>query len=209
MQVFGERRPILSRSAIRPLIAAVACGLLVVLLGYAVGAMNEPALFWQLDRALVGHGATLAWWFTNLGYPYVLVPACLLVIVVAVVVPRWRVRGAVAIASLLISWRVADWLQRLFARPRRLDWIIKHETSFSYPSSHAAIAAGFYGLIAYLLLAHERSRAARALGWLCAGIAAGICWSRLALGAHYATDVLGGILLGTAVAAAGTTLVRR
>ncbi|MBV8372043.1 MAG: phosphatase PAP2 family protein [Candidatus Eremiobacteraeota bacterium] len=109
---------------------------------------------------------------------------------------------------LLLCWQLADFTQHYFMRPRRLDWVVKHETAFSYPSSHAAIAFGFYGLWAVMLSASELPRRTRTIASICLLVfVVAICWSRLALGAHYLTDVAGGALLALALVAAGRALL--
>jgi undecaprenyl-diphosphatase len=170
-------------------------------LGRAVGHGPDPSGLLTLEVALTDRSTLIAWWLTCCGYPYVLVPVCLALIVVALRSPQWRARVGFAIFSLLISWRGADLFQHLFARPRRLDWVVKHETAYSYPSSHAAIAIGFY-LVLAAFVACSRLRY-RALGaTLLVLLVGGILWSRLALGAHYVTDLLGGALWGVAAAGA-------
>jgi membrane-associated phospholipid phosphatase len=138
-----------------------------------------------------------------MGWAYVLGPACLALVVAAWRLPAWRWRVAFGIAVLLLCWQGADFFQHFFARPRRLDWVVKHETAFSYPSSHAAIAVGFYMLWAEIVRRSELPAAVRR--WLPAALyalALGILWSRLALGAHYLTDLAGGALWAVAVIAA-------
>jgi membrane-associated phospholipid phosphatase len=174
---------------------------LVLALGHAVGHGPDPAWLMAAEMSWVNHSALLAWWLTWMCYPYALGPLCLGLIAIAIRYPAWRGRIAFALLALLLAWRGADLLQHLFARPRRLDWVVKHETAFSFPSSHAAIVAGFYGVLALLVARSAlRSRAivAGAIGLL--GLA--ILWSRLALGAHYLTDLAGGVLWGGAVVAA-------
>ncbi len=188
-------------------VAAAAVALCAVLaLGAFVDRFGEPAALWALDRALVGRGATAAWWITQFGRVYVLAPLFVALGILAVALPAWRARIVFSLVMLLLSWRVADFLQHVFARPRRLDWVIFHETSFSYPSSHAAITVAFYALWAWLLARGLR----RPLGGAAAAgvslLAVAILWSRLALGAHYATDIAGGVLLGFAVLCAGTAV---
>ncbi len=129
-----------------------------------------------------------------------LLPIGIVVAIVAIAVPSWRSRLTFAILSLVLAWRGTDAWQHFFARPRRPDWVIKHELSFSYPSSHATIAIAFYVVLAIFV---ARS-ALPGRAWLAPALvllAVGIIWSRLALGAHYLTDVVGGLLWGCTIVA--------
>jgi membrane-associated phospholipid phosphatase len=154
----------------------------------------------QYEKAWVNHSTLIAWYFTWFGWGDVLVPLSVALAFIALKFPQWRRRIGFSIISLLLSWQGASYLQELFMRPRRLDWVVKHETAFSYPSSHAAIVAGFYWLWALLLSRSSlpyKATTSAAL-WV---LGAGILWSRLALGAHYATDLAGGVLWGIVVVA--------
>jgi membrane-associated phospholipid phosphatase len=178
-----------------------------LLLGRHVTHAGEPEALLGLEHAWLDHSSLIAWWFTWMGYAYVLVPACLALIVVAWRYPPWRSRVAFGIFVLLAAWLGADFFQHFFARPRRLDWVVKHETAFSYPSSHAAVAVGFYMLWAEIVRRSELPKPLRLyLSPLLDVLALGILWARLSLGAHYVTDLLGGALWAMAVIAAGMAL---
>lgn len=177
--------------------------------GYAVARNGEPAALWSFAQAVRGHAIGLAWALSNAGFFHTMAPlnaACLLL---AIFSKRWRFPALFVVAVTLLCWGAADGFQHYFARPRRDDWLIRHEHAFSYPSSHAAISVGFYALWGVLLL---RSTVPGWLRWsagpLLLLVALGIMWSRLALAAHYPTDVLGGGLLGTAVVLLALALVR-
>lgn len=174
-------------------------------LGRALGTGPDPAGLMPFETSLVNHGSLVASWLTWLGYVYVLAPACVVLLIVAWRAPAWLGRVVVSIVVLLACWQGADAFQHFFARPRRLDWVVRHETAFGYPSSHAAIATGFYLLWAVFV---SRSNLPGRRWWaaLVALVAFGIYWSRLALGAHYLTDVAGGILFAVSVAAVITAL---
>ncbi len=182
----------LLRAAIGVILVALS-----VLLGRYLGREPDSDAWMPLEHALVGVAQPLAIGFTWLCYPAVLVPLGIGLLVFAFIRRDWLLRVALLLGSMLVSWRVADALQRVFARPRRDDWVYKHELTFSYPSSHASITCGFYVFLG-VLVALQQTGPRRGWVLLTTGLlAAGILWSRLALGAHYATDLLGGILVGT------------
>ncbi|HZZ01041.1 MAG TPA: phosphatase PAP2 family protein [Candidatus Baltobacteraceae bacterium] len=187
--------------------AIVAFGVFVWLGSYVTRG-GEPVLFIGWESALLDRSTLIAWWLTWSCYVYALVPIAVALIVVAWRAPTWRGRIAFSLVMLLLCWQGADLAQHFFARPRRLDWVVRHETAFSYPSSHAAIAFGFYGLWAVMIWLSELSRSVRAFApALLVALVLGICWSRLALGAHYLTDLIGGALLACALLSAGVAVL--
>ena len=130
----------------------------------AVARYGEPAALFAWEGPLVDHSTLVAWWLTWACYVYVLVPLAIALLLVAWRVPAWRARIVLSVVMALLCWRGADLFQHVFARPRRLDWVVKHETAFSYPSSHAAIATGFYALWAVMLGVSDLPRAVRVAG---------------------------------------------
>lgn len=196
----------MSPRAVAAAIAAMAFAAFLAL-GFAVEHGEPPVLAgWEI--ALQNHGDLIAWWLTWACYPQLLLPLGIVLLVAAWRVPAWRGRILFSLAMLLLCWQGADLFQHFFARPRRLDWVVKHETAFSYPSSHASIAAGFYLLWAAMLYASDLPRGVRiVVPAALVALALGVGWSRLALGAHYLTDLLGGVLLAGAIVAAALALV--
>lgn len=187
---------------------AIVATLFFFALGWYVMRFGEPVALVAFEHATVNHGAAVAWWFTHTCYLYVLAPIGLILLVAAWRLPAWRVRILFSLVMLLLAWRGAAFFQHLYARPRRLDWVLIHERSFSFPSSHASISLGFYGLWA-LFIWQRGVRARRWITPLLAALVVGIYWSRLALGAHYVTDLLGGALLAIALVSAGSALLPR
>lgn len=196
--------------SIRWLIVAIVAAVLFVLLGWHVVYRGEPAALLAWGQSLVNHSTLVAWWLTWSCYVQVLVPVAVGLLIAAWLAPAWRARILFSVVMLLLCWRGADLFQHIFARPRPMDWVVKHETAFSYPSSHAAIATGFYALWGVMLFVSELPSTTRKVaGTLLVLFAVAICWSRLALGAHYITDLIGGALLGVALVSAGLAIVPR
>lgn len=182
--------------AARALLLSIIAYAIFLGIGIAV-AHGPPGPFDDASHVLIGRGALIAWFLTWTLYMQVLAPICLILVVIAIGKPEWRVRIAVSLALLLAMWFASDQLQHVFMRPRRLDWIVRHETAFSYPSTHATLAVTFYGYWAFVVFKSEiRARVRLWTSNLLIALIVGVLWARLALGAHYPTDVIGGLMLG-------------
>lgn len=186
------------RSAIvRFLAIALVAAILYAGLGLAVS--HVPPFGIDLAaRPLAGHAQKLAYILSESCYWYVLLGYGIAWIVLAVLVPGWRGRVIYAISTMLVTWQLSDFLKNLFRRPRPDYWVLIHEPTYSYSSGHAMFALLVYGLWAWFVWNSGLPRPLRlVLAPLLALWAGGIVWSRMALGAHYPTDLIGGILLGT------------
>lgn len=84
------------------------------------------------------------------------------------------------------------------------------ETSKSFPSGHSTIAIAFYGFLTYYILHHLSGRIKKSffvfIGVLLILL---IGFSRLYLGVHYLSDVLGGFLVGGIWLVVGITFRER
>ena len=87
------------------------------------------------------------------------------------------------------------------ARPSVFEWQTAAVSS-SFPSGHAMSATVVYGTVAYLVMRLQKHRWAKALTLSTAVLLILlICLTRVYLGVHYPSDVLGGIVVGLAWAA--------
>jgi undecaprenyl-diphosphatase len=110
----------------------------------------------------------------------------------------WRPLGLLmaAIAGAVVLYN----LVRIFvhrARPPSAAWI-GHYSGYSFPSGHATQTVAAYGMLA-LILGSGRSGRTKVLLWSAVGLVSLlVAASRIYLGAHWLTDVLGGYALGAA-----------
>ena len=87
--------------------------------------------------------------------------------------------------------------KRQFTRPRPLKVAYYAETGFSFPSGHSATALVLYGLLGYWWMRHHPdSRGRIGVGISVVSLILAVGFSRIYLGVHYLSDVLGGYLLG-------------
>nr|WP_275900946.1 phosphatase PAP2 family protein [Paenibacillus periandrae] len=97
----------------------------------------------------------------------------------------------VVVGSTLLN----ETLKVIFHRARLTLYRIVNANGFSFPSGHSMAAFSMYGILAFLLWRHISTSAGRGMLIICSIImitAIGI--SRIYLGVHYPSDVLGGFL---------------
>lgn len=87
-------------------------------------------------------------------------------------------------------------LKRILQRPRPTEFRIVEETGYSFPSGHSMVSMAFYGYLIYLIYRYIKNKYIK---WtLIIILSILICLigiSRIYLGVHYTSDVLGGFLL--------------
>ena len=132
-------------------------------------------------------------------------PIFVSVLVVAMVIWCWWRRErvlAIAVVTICAGEALLDLVLKSVIHRNRPEFGAQflHGRSFSFPSGHAFGSIVAYGLLAYLLIAFYRP-APKTRKWIHAGIAAlilAIGISRVYLGVHYPSDVIGGFAAGIA-----------
>ncbi len=143
-------------------------------------------------------------WFmsamTQLGGAVVLSLLCVGAVLLALARERARL-AATFVLALSASSLVSASLKALFGIARPLDAIVSVQQA-SFPSGHMLSGTVIYGLLAALLLGSRASRGMRALGTtLLLLVIVGIGLSRLYLGVHWPSDLLGSLALALIVLA--------
>jgi undecaprenyl-diphosphatase len=146
-------------------------------------------------------------WFTFLGRGEVAAAAALAACVLFLL---WRRRHLVAplLVALAGTGATVRAVKGLVLRARPGAELAHYvEASFAFPSGHSATAVALYGFLAYALARDAATRTRRAGVILVAlAVILMVGLSRLYLGVHFLSDVLGGYLLGLLWLVAGASL---
>lgn len=171
---------------------------------------GPPSAF---DLLAVGERArfpAFALFLTRAGLFPTYLTLCVLALVFGLVRRAYLPAASIFVAQIVAAWLASDALKALFHRARPDYYYSIHETSYAYASGHATLALACYGFLAYVAWRAPIALGVKRFVAIAAGVwTLAIGWSRLALGAHYPTDLIGGYLLALAVLALATSLLDR
>lgn len=208
---FPEFMKISSRSVIKIVVVAV-CALLFTLLAMDVIGDYNMSTFDQFVYHKVRHynGNFATGFFkiiTNMVHPVVMI----VVSIALLHILKEREYLAALIGNLILTGLLNLVMKERFMRirpPREIHLV--NEWGYSFPSGHAMFAAAFYGFIIFLLIQANLTRLEKILGTiLCVILVLLVGISRIYLGVHYATDIMGGFLLSTIYLILYTGVVKR
>ncbi len=133
---------------------------------------------------------------TRLGDPWV---ATVLVAGTALALMIWRRWADAAVLAFTLAPVLLNYLlKELVARPRPVHiWADLEVATFSFPSGHAVLAIYYFGFLIYLTGELARQPAVRrSVRFALVLLVVGVGVSRLYLGVHWPSDVIGGYLFG-------------
>ena len=156
--------------------------------------MNGDIIGYKLiSTFLISDFATpIAKFITNFGGAIFLI---VLTIVLFILIKNRKI-GLSIFSNLVIITVLNQLLKNILQRPRPTEYRIIEETGYSFPSGHSMISIAFYGYLIYLIYKYVKNKYVK---WtsivLLSTLICSIGISRIYLGVHYTSDVLGGFLI--------------
>ena len=156
--------------------------------------MNGDIVGYKLiSTFLISDFATpIAKFITNFGGAIFL---AVLTIILFILIKNKKI-GASIFANLAIITALNQLLKNILQRPRPTEYRIIEETGYSFPSGHSMISMAFYGYLIYLIYKYVKNKYVKWTSMVLLSILiCSIGISRIYLGVHYTSDVLGGFLI--------------
>ncbi len=178
-------------------VMAAACGLISVMIrtNTGIARLDQRAAQWGADHASASSTTALRV-VSQLGGT--MWGTVILVIIAAVELRRTRRRAVIAFLVMTVVGQnlIVNATKVVVSRARPSIDQLTGFSSYSFPSGHSAQAAALNGAIA-LLVGRGRSRRTQAvLAGIATAIAISVAASRVLLGVHWLTDVIGGLAVG-------------
>ena len=142
---------------------------------------------------------TVFWRFiTHSGDRYVVIILGIILLLIKSLREKYGVKFAIAALSSTALYQI---MKYIFQRPRPdLALRLIEQGGYSFPSGHSMNCLVSYGILIYLLLRYcENRRLAKLLSFGLGLLTILIGFSRVYVGVHYPTDIIGGWSLGIAV----------
>lgn len=174
---------------------------LFITMGFMVRDSAEGILF---DRAILDaiHSSTnpvilnIMKLISFIGSWKFIVPAVGFIVIISIINKRYFI-SKFLLMNTLGSFLFNYLLKQIFHRTRPLDFSLVAEGGLSYPSGHSMVVMSMYLAIAYLITREERNPRKKKKVYIITSIFIGLMGiSRLYLGVHWPTDVIGGFIMG-------------
>ena len=132
---------------------------------------------------------------TNIGSAYSLISLTFLISLIATI--KRKKLPINTIINLISVFIISQIFKAIIKRPRPAEIFLVNASGYSYPSGHTMVSFAFFTFIAYSLLEKIDNKILKMMIRLITLLLViAIGFSRIYLGVHHFTDVLGGYLLG-------------
>ena len=188
------------------ILAVVVFGLIVYSLNVGTIHIFDNYIYDAISKTINPALTVIAIMITNIGGP---VGITIVTIILILALPNKNHKKYILInlASILL---LNQGLKFIFSRERPDINRLVEVSNYSFPSGHAMTNTAFYGFLIYLIYKYVEDRKTKyVLIALISLLVIAIGLSRIYLGVHYASDVVGGAMISIAYLIVFTILVRQ
>ena len=188
------------------ILAVVVFGLIVYSLNVGTIHIFDNYIYDAISKTINPALTVIAIMITNIGGP---VGITIVTIILILALPNKNHKKYILInlASILL---LNQGLKFIFSRERPDINRLVEVSNYSFPSGHAMTNTAFYGFLIYLIYKYVEDRKTKyILIALISLLVIAIGLSRIYLGVHYASDVVGGAMISIAYLIVFTILVRQ
>lgn len=194
----------------------IALGLMLILfftLGFMVKDSSEGILFDVKIMEYVHNNATpgilkFMRFISFIGSANFLLPVTAMIISYTLIKKKYYI-SKLLLLSTLGSYILNFILKQIFHRTRPIEYFLVKQGGLSFPSGHSMVTMSLYSTIAFLLAKKIKDKGKRRLIYTISFVM--ICLmgiSRIYLGVHWPTDIIGGFLIGYVFYCLSITLVK-
>lgn len=134
----------------------------------------------------------IAKFITNFGSAIFLISIAIILLILI----KDKKKGLSICLNLIIATSLNTLLKNIVQRPRPTEFRLIDESGYSFPSGHSMVSMSFYGFLIYLIYKYVKNKK---LKWLLISFLSILIFligtSRIYLGVHYTSDVVGGFLV--------------
>ena len=129
---------------------------------------------------------------TNFCNPIILILLSLVILLIC----KDKKMGLIIMINLFVSILLNIIFKGIIQRDRPLEDFLIIESGYSFPSGHSMVSMAYYGLIIYFIYKKIKDKRVRNILMILIGLLIlAIGFSRIYLGVHFASDVIGGFLI--------------
>ena len=179
-------------------------GLLLLISFVCTGILVEMGKFSEFDKwlsSLIHHKRSsfltpIMKFFDFIGSTYCVIGICLAILFYLYFVTKRRLASVLFVVAMIGERLLSEGLKYLFSRSRPDGSHLVEVDKHSFPSQHAMNSFVLYGILLFLLWTHLKSNKIKAVFSLLASILIlAMGFSRIYLGVHHPSDILGGYLI--------------
>ena len=176
-------------------ILSIALIVLIILIKTNLITTFDAAVYNLLTMHMNESLTSIAKAITLLGQDKFIIFVLILVLIISFILKKIKT-GAIVVLFLIISHTLNYIIKIIFQRPRPEILRLIEESGFSFPSGHTMAATALYGILIYLILKSELNKNLKIISASILSLMVfSVGLSRIYLGVHYASDVLGAFLI--------------